>query len=248
MQIAIVTGASSGLGTAYVEAVTKVFPEIDELWLIAGREDRLKQVAARYSDNRCTIIPMDLSDMDSIVRLQEKLEEEEKPEVRLLVHDAGVCFSGSFESMSLEKALSMIDLNCKGAVAVTRVCLPYIVDGGTIVEVSSTSAFVPNTGMVLYGATKSLVYEMCIGLKQELKSRHINVCAVCPGMMATEMTANPSKGQSRLPYVDVNKAAFNSLRAAKRGRGVYTTGVFYKFYHILAKLLPQAFMVKFAGL
>lgn len=100
--------------------------------------------------------------MDSIVRLQEKLEEE-KPEVRLLVHDAGVCIGGSFESMPLEKALSMIDLNCKGAVAITRVCLPYIVDGGTIVEVSSTSAFVPNTGMVLYGATKSLVYEMCIG-------------------------------------------------------------------------------------
>lgn len=247
MQIAIITGASSGLGTAYVEAVTKVFPEINELWLIARREDRLKQVAAKYSDKRCTIIPMDLSDMDSIVRLQEKLKEE-KPEVRLLVHDAGVCIGGSFESMPLEKALSMIDLNCKGAVAVTRVCLPYIVDGGTIVEVSSTSAFVPNTGMVLYGATKSLVYEMCIGLKQELKTRHINVCAVCPGMMATEMTANPSKGQSRLPYVDVNKAAFNSLRAAKRGRGVYTTGAFYKFYHVLAKLLPQTFMVRFAGL
>ncbi len=62
------------------------------------------------------------------------------------------------------------------------------------------------------------------------------------------MTANPSKGQSRLPYVDVNKAALNSLRAAKRGRGVYTTGAFYKFYHVLAKLLPQTFMVRFAGL
>ncbi len=247
MAIAIITGASSGLGTAYVDAVTKVFPEIDELWLIARREERLKQVAGNYPDKKCEIIPLDLSDMGSMATLQKKLQEE-RPEVRLLVHDAGVCISGTFESMPLEKALSMIDLNCKGAVAVTKTCLPYIADGGTIVEVSSTSAFVPNTGMILYGATKSLVYEICIGLRQELKGRRINVCAVCPGMMATEMTASPSKGQSRLPYVDVNKAAVNSLRAAKRGRAVYTTGAFYKFYRVLAKLLPQTFMVKFAGL
>lgn len=230
-----------------MEAVTRVFPEIDELWLIARREDRLKQVAAKYPDKRCVIVPLDLSDMDSMAVLREKLETE-KPGIRLLVHDAGVCVSGSFESMPLEKALSMIDLNCKGAVAVTGVCLPYVISGGTIVEVSSTSAFVPNTGMVLYGATKSLVYEMCIGLRQELKGRRINVCAVCPGMMATEMTANPSKSQSRLPRVDVNRAAVNSLRAAKRGRAVYTTGAFYKFYRVLAKLLPQTLMVKFAGL
>ena len=247
MAIAIVTGASSGLGTAYVEAVTQVFPEIDELWLIARREDRLRQVAAKYPDKKCVIIPLDLSDMESIGTLRAKLDKE-TPEVRLLVHDAGVCISGNFESMPIEKALSMIDLNCKGSVAVTKTCLPYVADGGTIVEVSSTSAFVPNTGMVLYGATKSLVYEMCIGLKQELKPRRINVCAVCPGMMATEMTVNPSKGQSRLPYVDVQKAAVNSLRAAKRGRAVYTTGSFYKFYRLLAKILPQTFMVKFAGL
>lgn len=247
MATAIITGASSGLGTAYVDAVTKVFPGIDELWLIARREDRLRQVATKYPDKKCVIIPMNLSNMSSFAALEQKLQEE-KPEVRLLVHDAGVCIGGTFESIPIEKALSMIDLNCKGAVAVTKTCLPYIADGGTIVEVSSTSAFVPNTGMVLYGATKSLVYEMCIVLRQELKPRRINVCAVCPGMMATEMTSNPSKGQSRLPYVDVNSAAVNSLRAAKRGRAVYTTGAFYKFYRVLAKILPQTFMVKFAGL
>ena len=52
MNIAVITGASSGLGTCYVDAVTKVFPEIEELWLIARREDRLKEVASKYPDKR----------------------------------------------------------------------------------------------------------------------------------------------------------------------------------------------------
>ncbi len=57
MSIAVITGASSGLGTCYVDAVTKVFPEIEELWLIARREDRLKEVASKYPDKRCVVIP-----------------------------------------------------------------------------------------------------------------------------------------------------------------------------------------------
>ena len=63
MSIAVITGASSGLGVCYVDAVTKLFPEIDELWLIARREERLKEVSMKYPDKHCTIIPMDMTDM-----------------------------------------------------------------------------------------------------------------------------------------------------------------------------------------
>ena len=76
MNIAVITGASSGLGACYVDAVTKVFPEIEELWLIARREDRLKEVASRYPDKRCVVIPMDMSDMNSYAVFAEKLQQE----------------------------------------------------------------------------------------------------------------------------------------------------------------------------
>ncbi len=247
MSVAVITGASSGLGRAYVDAVLKIFPEIDELWLIARRADRLAEIAAAYPQKKVVPIPMDMANMKNYQMLQKKLEAE-KPKIKLLVNDAGVSAGGHFEEQDIEKMLGMIDLNVKGATAITRVCLPFIQNGGTILEVSSTSAFVPNVNLVVYCATKSYVSAMCTGLREELKSRKINVCAMCPGLMLTEMPGKLTSQQQRLPQIDVKKAAVRSLKAAKRGRSVYTTGAFYKGYRLLAKLMPANLMVKFAGL
>lgn len=250
--IAIVTGASSGLGVCYVDAVTKLFPEIDELWLIARREGRLREVAERHPDKRCVVIPMDMADMSSYASLEEKLNLE-SPHIHVLINDAGMMGGAPFEEMALEKMLRIIDLNCKGATAITKVCLPYVVDGGTILEVSSTSAFVPNTNQIVYCASKSYLSALCLGLREELKHRKINVCAVCPGLMLTEMvkgdgSAQLTRGQKRLPQIDPAEAAIKSLRAARRGSAVYTTGAFYKFYRLLAKLIPHTWLVKVAGM
>ena len=248
MSIAVITGASSGLGACYIDAVTKLFPEIDELWLIARREERLKEVAMKYPDKHCIIIPMDMADMSSFKILEDKLKAD-NPQIEVLINDAGISIGSAFEDMELEGMLKIIDLNCKGATAVTKVCLPYIIDGGTILEVSSTSAFVPNTNLIVYCASKSYVSALSLGLREELKDRRINVCAVCPGFMLTEMTKSElTKGQSHLPVIDPKTAALKSLKAAKKGRAVYTTGAFYKSYRLLAKLIPHTLLVKFTGL
>lgn len=248
MSIAIITGASSGLGTCYVEAVTKLFPEIDEIWLLARREERLKEVASKYPNKNCVIVPVDLADMDSYKLLEEKLRKE-KPEIKVLINDAGVSCGGKFENMELDSMLKMIDLNCKGATAITKTCLPYIANKGTILEVSSTSAFAPNTNLVVYSASKSYVSALCLGLREELKKREINVCAMCPGFMLTEMTKGGlTKGQEKLPIINPSVAAYKSLKAAKNGRSVYTTGAFYKFYRLLSKIIPHILLVKFVGL
>ncbi len=216
MSTAIITGASSGLGVCYVDAVTKLSPEIDEIWLIARREERLRDVAKKYPDKKFAIIPMDMADMGSFEILEEKLKAD-NPQIAVLINDAGVSAGGQFADMELERMLKMIDLNCKGATAVTKVCLPYITDGGTILEVSSTSAFVPNTNLIVYCASKSYVSAFCLGLREELKDRRINVCAMCPGFMLTEMTRSElTKGQSRLPVIDPKIAALKSLKAAKK--------------------------------
>lgn len=250
--IAIVTGASSGLGVCYVDAVTRLFPEIEELWLIARREERLKEVAASHPDKRCVVIPMDMADMAGYASLDERLRRE-RARIQVLINDAGMMGGAPFEEMELEHMMRIIDLNCKGATAITKVCLPYMVDGGTILEVSSTSAFVPNTNQIVYCASKSYLSALCLGLREELKHRKINVCAVCPGLMLTEMvkgdgTAQLTDGQKRLPQIDPATAAIKSLRAARRGDAVYTTGIFYKCYRVLAKLVPHTWLVKVAGL
>ncbi len=252
MSIAVITGASSGLGACYVDAVTRVFPEIDELWLLARREDRLKEIALMHPDKHCVDVPLDLADMNSYGKLAERLRQE-KPQIEVLVNAAGMAGGAAFEDAEPAQLMKTIDLNCKGATAIVSACLPYIKDGGTILEVSSTSAFVPNVNLVVYCASKSYVSAFCLGLREELKHRRINVCAVCPGLMLTEMNRRNGRveltdGQKRLPVIDPKSAAAKSLKAAKKGRAVYTTGVFYKGYRLLAKLVPHTLLVKFAGL
>lgn len=96
MSAAIITGASSGLGRAYVDAVLKIFSEIDELWLIARRADRLAEIADTYPQKKVVPVPMDMADMKNYQMLQEKLETE-KPEIELLINDAGISVGGHFE-------------------------------------------------------------------------------------------------------------------------------------------------------
>lgn len=252
MSIAIITGASSGLGTYYVAAVSKIFPEIDELWLVARREARLKEVAEKYPDKHCVIIPMDLTDTKSYEILSEKIKRE-KPQIKVLINDAGMAGCARFEKMELSEALKTIDLNCKGTTAITRICLEYMTEGGSILNVSSTSAFVPNKNLIVYCATKAYVSAFTLGLREELKERKINACAMNPGLMLTEMNqhngkAELTKGQKRLPIIDPETAALNSLKAAKKGCSSYTPGAFYKLYRLLAKLIPHTLLVRFAGL
>ena len=73
MSIAVITGASSGLGVCYIDAITKLFPEINELWLIARREERLKEVSVKYPDKHCVIIPMDMTNMSSFKILKKNV-------------------------------------------------------------------------------------------------------------------------------------------------------------------------------
>lgn len=247
MSIAIITGASSGLGKAYVEATTKVFPEIEEIWVVARRQERLQQLAAAFPQKRIVPVVADLSKTEDIARIEEKLAQE-KPQIDLLVGAAGVAGSSLFANDTAAHIEQIINLNCLGTTLLTRACIPYMQAGGTILLVSSTSAFVPNTNVVVYSASKSYVTALCLGIREELKSRHINVCSVHPGVMYTEMAATFNEKQDRLPAVDIPKHAVLSLRAAKRGADSYTTGWFYKGYRLLAKLLPNKWLVKFVGL
>ncbi len=242
--IGIITGASSGLGKEYVDALIKLFPEIDEIWLIARRKEKLMQVANKYKDKHFIILPLDLTDRKSYKTLEDELIKN-KAQIKVLINNAGISSGGYFEHAKLESLLNMIDLNCKANIIITKLCLPYIIDKGTILEVSSTSAFVPNTNLVVYSATKSFVSAFSTGLRQELKSKHINVCAMCPGFMHTEMTRN---NKNNLPVIDTKIAAYNSLKAAKKGRAVYTTGIFYKCYRLIAKIIPHVLLVKMVGL
>ena len=249
MKIAIITGASAGLGKEFLKAAPGYFPEIDEYWLIARRQDRLEE-AAKLVHKQCRIFPMDLTETDSYRRLEAELKKL-NPTVALLVNNSGCGFLGNVGEGELENQLKMVDLNLRGLTAVTHVTMPYMAKGSRVINVSSIASFCPNPRMTVYSAGKAYVTAFSYGISEECAARGITVTAVCPGPMDTEFIyLGEIKGNSKtfetLPYCDPVKVVHGSYKAALTGKRCYTPKAFYKLYKVLAKFLPIGITLKMA--
>ena len=183
MNIAIVTGASSGMGREFVLQLNN-YISVDEIWVIARRENALNDLKEEVS-TPIRPIPLDLCDSASFTAFQALLEQE-KPNVKLLVNAAGFGKFGSFQHISMEDDCKMIDLNCKALVMMTRIVLPYMASGSHILQLDSLSAFQPVPYITPYGATKSFVLSYSRSITRELKSKGIRVMAMNPGWVKTE--------------------------------------------------------------
>ncbi len=248
MKTAIVTGASSGLGREFVRQLEDVFPEVECYWLIARRADCLEELAAAVPEKRVECLSMDLCDTMSFMAIQEKLNAQ-KPEIVLLVNNAGCGYLGRVGEADTASQTRMIDLNLRALTAITNMTVPFMVPGSRILNVSSIASFCPTPRMTVYSSTKAYVSSFTVGLAEELKPKGITVTAVCPGPMKTEfLEVGNITGHSRtfenLPYCDQVRVAGGALRAARAGRTIYTPKLFYKFYRILAKATPVKLMVK----
>lgn len=249
MNIAIVTGASSGLGVEYIKELNRL--GYDELWLIARREQRLREIAAECL-TRCRVLALDMS-LESAQQEFIKLLAELKPNVKMLVNNAGFGKLGYFEEIDAAATAGMVRLNCEALTVFTHATIPYMTSGAEIINISSIASFVPNARMTVYCSTKAFVTSFSRALRYELKRKKINVLAVCPGPMETEFlpTANIEKGSSHtfdtLPRVSPTMIAKKSLRASRKGRAVYTGRIFYKFYRFLSRIIPHKILMKLAA-
>ena len=248
MKTAVITGASAGMGQEFVRHALELFPEIECFWLIARREGKLHELAETVKGKTAVCMALDLCDEQSFDVLAEKLRDD-APEIVLLVNNAGCGYLGNVGETPLEWQTRMTKLNVTALTAVTSLCVPYMPRGARIVNVSSIASFCPNPRMTVYSSTKAYVSSFSRGLREELRDKGITVTEVCPGPMDTEfISVGGIKGQSKtfdvLPYCDPSSVARGALLSAKAGRACYTPTAFYKFYRVLAKLTPQAWMVK----
>lgn len=182
-RIAVITGASSGMGREFVYAVDKEF-QLDEIWVIARRKERLEEL---QGECRTPVrpIPMDLTDSASFAAYKELLEAE-KPQVHLLINAAGYGLFGTFDEMELDNQLGIIDLNDKALTAMCLLSLPYMQKGDSIINLGSNSSWQPVPYLSVYGATKAYVLSFSRAIGRELKSKGIFVMCVCPGWIKTE--------------------------------------------------------------
>lgn len=244
MKIAVVTGASSGMGRAFVYALDQD-EQFDEIWVIARREERLQELAAR---TRAKIRPLalDLLDRRSLESYQALLEQE-RPQVAVLVNAAGFGVFGPFLERPLERQLDMIDLNDRTLTAMCYLTVPYMGRGGRIYNMGSMSSWQPVPYINVYGATKAYVLSFSRALNVELKSRGVRVMAVCPGWITTEffdhaVTDDTISYYNR--YYPPEQVIAQALRDMKKHRDVSVLGRPERRQVRLVKLLPTKLVMK----
>lgn len=252
MRIALITGASSGLGTKFAIRIDKNEKNIDEIWLVARRKEKLEETAARLT-KKTRIFPLDLLKRESFDTLEHALNKEEA-RVGLLIVNAGFAKIGNYARVTREDADSMIDLNCRAAVDTTVTCLPFMEAGDRIIEICSTAAFQPLQYIGIYASTKSFLYNYSRALRMELLPRRIAVTAVCPYWMKdTEFlsvaSTNKANAAPDAPIrnfslgVPSGKVARRALAASRRGQAVCTPGLICTLHRFFGKLLPRTFMM-----
>lgn len=254
MRIAIITGASSGIGESFLNVVTK--EDYDRIWIVARRADRLEALAGKFGKEKVIPVVADLLDKDSIKTISDKLEAE-KPTVELLINCAGMGKRGTVEGNTLKDLDNMVELNCNALTTVTKICLPYmIVQGRTfktgprILNISSSAAFLPQPGFSVYAASKAYVESFSRALQFEVRKYNIGVTTVCPGPVKTEFLkkatdnkAGEFTGIRALCAADPDKLAAASYKACKKGRGLYVYKVSQKALHVASKLIPTAWIL-----
>lgn len=253
MTVAVISGTTSGLGREFVDAVMGECPEIDEIWMIARRQDRLESIAVEYPRMRFVCLPFDLSQDDGYAGLEKELEAR-KPDIGVVVANAGVASAGLVEESEPDALERMIRLNAIGSTMLIRLCLPYMRRGSFVIQVSSVSAFAPNPNLTVYSATKAYASFFAAGLREELKPRGINVLRLNPGNMRTGMqsgvASHPDAAHgstaAKLPFVDMARFARIALRKARAGCASYTMHPVYKAYRVLAKLVPMRLLTPFS--
>ena len=248
MNIAIVTGASSGMGREFVLQLGD-YVQVDEIWAIARRTEQLETLAGQV-DIPVRPISLDLLDNASFDRL-EALLAEEKPNIKLLVNAAGFGKFGAYSQIPIRDDARMIDLNCKALVLITRLALPYMHGGSHILQLDSLSAFQPVPYITTYGASKAFVLSYSRSMNQELKKDGIRMMAMNPGWVKTEFFNHAFQTNSggEVQYFDRLYEAKDVVATGLKD--LYTTKKDYSIHGFpvrmqvrLVKLLPHSIVMK----
>jgi short-subunit dehydrogenase len=217
---ALVTGASSGIGSVFAHALRA---RGAKLVLVARRAQRLSELSSALGGSQdVAVVPLDLSSPDAVPSLMTFLQDHGIT-VDLLVNNAGVGWTGPFVEQSVESVQQILDLNVRALVGLTRALVPGMIERGRggVVNVVSTSAFQPVPFLNVYAASKAFVLSFTEGLATELKGTGVRVQALCPGL--TESEFHETSGTAKVPFtktrmMPARAVVEQSLRALDRGR------------------------------
>ena len=238
MKIAVITGASSGIGREFVYAVDRKY-SFDEIWVVARRAERLEELKEKC---RHSIRPvaLDLAE-DEGIKAYAALLEKERPEIVLLVNAAGCGVFGPFAEKELDALLHSAKLNSLSLTAMCHISLPYMKRGGSIVNMGSNSSWQPVPYQAVYGASKSYVLSLSRAIGRELRPRGVHVMCVCPGWIKTEFQQH-AKHDEYIRYVDrwygPEEVAAQAMKDLEKKKTVSILGAPVRRQVALVKHLP----------
>lgn len=241
-RIAIVTGASGGLGQMFVEELVK--EELDEIWVVGRKEERLLELKDSYGEKIISVCK-DLTKEADVLSFEELLKEA-KTTVMWLVNNAGIARMAPTTEFPLSEISQAVDLNCKAPAQLINICIPFMKPGAKILNISSASSFQPVPYINLYAATKAFERSYSRALNAELKSTGITVTAVCPSWVDTDLLTKEINGKKvKFPgIVAPDRVVKKAIKDAKRGRDMSVCSFYVKCQHLNVKLMPQKLTMK----
>ena len=242
MNIAVVTGASSGIGKEFFLSLKDRPETLDEIWVIARNREKLEELKS-LTDVPVRVIPLDLS-LSASYHAYGALLEEHQPQIRYLICASGFGRFEAVENDDVDTLTNMVDLNCNGVVGITRASLPYMGKNSQMLVIASVAAFQPIPYIATYGATKAFVLSYCRALNRELKKRGSRCLAVCPCWTKTAFFDRAlSENQVVKSYAamyeptDIVRHAWKAAKNPRRDYCIY--GTVAKGQTLLTKLLPH---------
>ena len=247
MNIIVVTGASSGIGKEFERQIDRHFKSVDEIWLIARREERLRKLSASCRHS-CRIFAIDLLKESDVSLFCEQLRNY-NPKITMLINSAGFGILGAFTKLPIDEQLNMINLNCRALTRITYECIPFMDQDSRVIQLASSAAFLPQINFAVYAATKSYVLSFSRALNEELRNKGIHITAVCPGPVDTEFFERAEKGQGRLMlknYVMVQpqKVVKKALEDSRNKKEISVCGIPMKLFLIGCKILPHSLFLR----
>ena len=236
--IAIITGASSGIGQEFARQVDKM--AYDEIWLIARRKERLVDLSNKLK-SPSKILALDLMDSHSYEILETELRASRK-KVGLLVNSAGVGRSSYFYDQDMADIEKTIKLNILALTKMMSLAIPYMGPGSQIINVASVAGFTPQPKFATYAASKSYVISLSRALNRELSLKGIHVSALCPNPVDTEFGPHHTSGIKKYAKEDLEKLVRYALKKSYR-KDLITVAPSAKVMRIVGKIFPHSFIM-----
>jgi short-subunit dehydrogenase len=249
---ALITGATSGIGRAYAEEYAKMGYDL----ILTGRRKReIEEVSAQLRSRYrigVQVVIAELSDEKDVTRLVAIAGKD--PSIEVLINNAGFGARRRFSGDAIEESIKMVRVHDCAPMRLIRELFPRMLSrkSGTIINVASMAAFLPNPEGGLYAATKAFLHSLTESIFMEGASNGIKVQSLCPGFTYTDFHRKigfkkKAKSKGLVRWMEAEDVARASIAALGRGTPLFVPGLMNRILLRIARMVPKRLYYRLAG-